>query len=130
METGKPIVPAPGERHSTLRDGRRLIWRCERLWELAAELEPFELALDEIAGLDQNCWFDEPPTLREVAQHAARIESADLDYPIILNADGSLMDGGHRVCRALLLGQDRIRAVRFERMPPPDQVVELDGGRG
>ena len=128
MGAGKPIVPAPGERHSTIRAGKRLVWSCERLWKLADELEPFELTLDEIEELDQNCWFDRPPTLREVAQHAARIEAADLDYPIILNSDGSLMDGGHRVCRALLLGKDRITAVRFERMPPPDEVIELEEG--
>ena len=90
------------ERHTSLRNGKRLVWYTEQLWALAAELPAFELSVTEVAELDQDCWFENrPPTLREVAKHCQRIVAADLRYPIILNADGSLMDGGHRLCKAL-----------------------------
>jgi hypothetical protein len=62
-----------------------------------------------------------------VARHCQRINAATFEYPIILNADGSLMDGGHRVCKALLEGRATIRAVRFEAMPDPDEIHELFG---
>ena len=111
------------EKHTTMRDGKRLLWYTERLWELAASLEPFEMALEDVAELDQNCWFPErEPTLRRIAEHSRRIRDADLGWPIILNADGSLMDGGHRVCKALLEGKTSILAVKFDSMPPPDEV--------
>jgi len=32
--------------------------------------------------------------MRAVAAHCARINAVDRSWPIILNADGSLMDGG------------------------------------
>jgi hypothetical protein len=55
---------------------------------------------------------------------AARINDADLSKPIILNADGSLMDGGHRLCKALLEGRQTILAVRFDVMPTPDEISD------
>ena len=111
-------------KHSVVRDGKRLIWYAERLWELARELEPFEIAIDDVAEMDQNCWFsDREPTVRRVAEHCRRIMKADLSHPIILNADGSLMDGGHRICKALLDDRSVVLAVRFDVMPEPDEIV-------
>lgn len=71
-----------------------------------------------------NCWFgpDLPPTCRAVAEHARRIQEARRDHPIILSADGGLMDGGHRVAQAWLAGDTRISAVRFAVDPEPDWV--------
>ena len=50
------------------------------------------------------------------------INDADLDYSIILSSDGRVMDGLHRVLKALILGQSHIRAVRFLTDPEPDFV--------
>ena len=49
-----------------------------------------------------------------MAEHARRIQEADLAYPIILSADGRLMDGGHRLAKAWLRGL-------FAGRPPPDR---------
>ena len=56
-----------------------------------------------------------------------RINEATLDHPVILNADGSLMDGGHRICKALLEGRKTVMAVQFETMPEPDEIGEVAG---
>jgi len=118
---------ATAEKQSTIRDGKRLVWYTERLWSEARTLKPFDIDLLSIRELDQDCWFAsgpfrKKPTLREVANHCQRINAANLEWPIILNADGSLMDGGHRVCKALLEGRSTIRAVQFAVMPDPDEV--------
>ena len=112
------------EKHSTIRDGKRLVWYTEKLWLKTRSLVPFEIELSSIRELDQDCWFGQgrKPTLREIAGHCKRINTATMEWPIILNADGSLMDGGHRVCKALLEGRRTIRAVRFDSMPDPDEV--------
>lgn len=112
------------EKHSTMKDGKRLVWYTERLWSQARALKPFEIDLSSIRELDQDCWFGagKKATLREVASHCQRINAANLEWPIILNVDGSLMDGGHRVCKALLNGDSTIRAVQFAVMPDPDEV--------
>ena len=118
------------ETHSTIRHGRRLVWYTERLWRLAESLPSFEIGVNEISELDRDCWFvGREPTLRRVAEHAGRIRDADLSRPIILNADGSLMDGGHRLCKALLLGMKTIKAVRFAVMPEPDETVSITDNR-
>ena len=119
-------MPSP-QKHSTIRDGRRLVWYTERLWSLSRALDAFDVPLSTIRELDQNCWFGtgREATLREVASHCGRINAADLEWPIILNADGSLMDGGHRVCKALLEGRRTVRAVQFAVMPDPDEVHPL-----
>jgi hypothetical protein len=49
---------------------------------------------------------------------------ADLAYPIILSAQGYLMNGGHRIAKAWLLGNQEISAVQFMVDPDPDYVLE------
>jgi hypothetical protein len=104
--------------------GGRGFWWTDRLWSLAVELRPFQVAIEDVAEFDMDCWFGEnsPPTCRAVAEHARRIERADLSVPIILSADGGLMDGGHRLAKAWLGGATHVSAVRFREDPPPDWV--------
>lgn len=109
------------DRHSQMVSGRRAYWMTKRLWELSDSLPVVEVAVADLAELDQDCWFDgQPATCRMVAEHARRIQDADLDHPIVLSADGGLMDGGHRVAKAWLAGHRTIRAVRFPEDPQPD----------
>jgi hypothetical protein len=55
-------------------------------------------------------------------EHLSLIEQADLAFPIILSSDGRVMDGMHRVAKALMRGDQVIEAVRFARDPAPDYV--------
>jgi len=111
------------ETHSHTVPGGRGHWLTEKLWAAAAGLPVFRIAITDIPEFDQDCWFrGRAPSLRQVAAHAARIQSADLGYPIILSADGRLMDGGHRIARAWIEGRAEIDAVRFEVDPPPEFI--------
>jgi hypothetical protein len=81
--------------------------------------------LSEIRELDETFWFDaegDEPTCRRVALHAKLMNETDLRHPIVLSQDGRVMDGMHRVCKALVEGKETIRAVRFEVDPKPDYV--------
>jgi hypothetical protein len=112
------------ETHSRDVAGVRQFWWTESLWAAADDLPVVSVPIADIVEFDQNCWFgDSPPTCREVAEHARRIEAADLSHPIILNAGGGLMDGGHRVARAWLDGRTEVDCVRFETDPAPDWTV-------
>jgi hypothetical protein len=105
-----------------------LAWDVDRLVELAADLKPTEVPLSDIRELDETFWYDygdSRPTCRSVALHAQLMQEADLSHPIILSRSGRVMDGMHRVCRALIEGRTTIPAVRFEEDPEPDYV-----GRG
>ena len=115
------------EKHSRIIDGNRVVWFTERLWELARGLPVRMVAIDDLPELDRDCWFGTAhlPTIRTVAEHARRIRDADLAFPVILAADGGLMDGGHRLAKAWLQGETEIRAVRFVVDPEPDQVIPI-----
>jgi len=115
------------QKHSRPTPTGRYFWYTERLWRLAADLPAKTVAIASIPEFDQNCWFSEqtPPTCRAVAGHVQRILDADLRYPIILSANGGLMDGGHRLAKAWLQGATEIQAVQFEEDPEPDYIVPL-----
>ncbi|QGN32645.1 hypothetical protein [Microlunatus sp. Gsoil 973] len=111
------------ERHSRAVPGGTAFYLTERLWELAADLPVVSVLIDSIPEFDEDCWFGgRPVTCRMVAMHAERIQKADLRYPVILSADGRLMDGGHRVAKSWLGGATTIDAVRFHVDPEPDYI--------
>jgi hypothetical protein len=117
------------ETHSHAVAGGRGHWWTDRLWVESAPLPVEDVPIDSIAEFDVDCWFHgTAPTCRQVAEHARRIDAADLAYPVILAADGRLMDGGHRIAKAYLLGQPTVRARRFVIDPDPDWVVPADSG--
>lgn len=102
-----------------------LAWDIRRLVELARDFPVEEIQLADIAELDEAHWYEhegDSPTCRSFLQHMQLIDEVDLSYPIILDRDGRVMDGMHRVCRAVREGIDSIPAVRFAANPEPDFV--------
>ena len=100
-------------------------WNVRRLVELSRDLAPERVALTAIRELDESYWGDEGPrrmTCREVVEHARLMLDCDLAFPVILSSDGRVMDGMHRICKALLEGRSEIEAVRFVEDPEPDYV--------
>jgi hypothetical protein len=96
-------------------------WDVDRLVALTKHLEPQLVPVASIRELDEPYW-GEPMTCRKVAEHARLINEADLGYPVILSSDGRVMDGMHRVLKALVRGETHIRIVRFITDPEPDFV--------
>lgn len=82
-------------------------WDVDRLIDMSASLVREELPVAAIWEVDTVYWFDETqkPSVRKVVEHVALIEDVDLSYPIILGPDGRVMDGMHRVARAILEGR-------------------------
>lgn len=58
-------------------------------------------------------------SLREMVTHMRAVHDANLQYPIIMDEDGDIMDGRHRIMKAMLTGQHTIKAVRFDENPSP-----------
>jgi hypothetical protein len=98
-------------------------WDVDRLIELSQDLPVIDVPLSSIDELDSNYWFGDgfgDPTVRSLVAHLRLVQEADLMFPIILGVDGRVMDGMHRVAKALLEGRSTIRAIRFEMHPEPD----------
>lgn len=100
-------------------------WDVDRLIELSRDLPVETVAVADIAEVDTDYWFGVGPyrsTVRAVAEHAALIREVETQWPIILANDGRVMDGMHRVARALMDGRATVDAVRFAETPSPDHV--------
>lgn len=94
------------------------VWSVIRLIALSQTLPVMEVPLRHL-----NLFYQYPPlTLREMAMHFRAVQEADLDYPVILDEDGELMDGRHRIIKALWLGLETIKAVRFDTNPSPCRI--------
>ena len=111
--------------HIRSSDRGNLIWDVDRLIQLSNDLPREQVSLSDIEELDEEYWFGgekDRATVRAVADHARLILETDLSYPIILCADGRVMDGMHRVAKAYLMGRESITAVQFNKTPEPDYV--------
>lgn len=97
-------------------------WDVDRLIELSRVLPVEMLVVAEIDEVDHVYWFNDQqtPTVRRVVEHARRILDVDPTHAIILGPDGRVMDGMHRIARAMLEGRELIPAVTFPVLPPPD----------
>ena len=112
--------------HLLVTEKGRYVWDVNQLIEYVKELPIIEVPLAEIAELDEAHWHEEggwkKPIARDIALHAKLIYESDLDYPIILHANGRVIDGMHRCCKALILGHKTIRAVKFAADPEPHYI--------
>ncbi len=106
------------------------IWDVDRLAALARGLPVRKVRLSALTDLDRVGWHGQPDnygrlTCREVADHGRRIYQADLARPILLSAEGHLLDGFHRICKAYLTGVEELPAIQFENTPEPDRLRPL-----
>ena len=97
-------------------------WDVHNLIQASVDLPVKDVPLDSITDVDTDFWFKfgPAPTVRRIIDHVRLIEEVDVSFPIILGADGRVMDGMHRVARAILEGRPAIRAVQFVTEPEPD----------
>lgn len=102
-----------------------LIWNVRNLVFALENAPVVNVQLSDIAELDEPYWFGatgDVPTCRHIAAHMKQIEECDLSFPIILCAEGRIMDGMHRVVRALNLEHETICAKQFQVTPKWDFV--------
>lgn len=100
-------------------------WDVDRLIALTRDLPVHEVPLESITELDTQYWMGadgSSPTVRILVRHMELVNEADLTYPVILGADGRVMDGMHRVAKSLLQGIPTVRVVQFVEQPAPDHV--------
>jgi hypothetical protein len=101
-------------------------WDVPALWELAEELPTYEIPLVGM-NLDIQPWDGVGVSFLDFCRHAALVQKADLDYPIILTPEGNIADGRHRLAKAILLGHTTVRIKRLKEMPVTDLFFDEDG---
>jgi len=119
---GKVIIKKVWDHISnqTTTDDKGNTWKSSDLVARAKDLPVKEIPMDhlslsfDIGGM----------RARKFVGHMKMILDADMSYPIILDEDGCVFDGRHRMARALLEGHTKIKTVRFEEDPPPTYIKE------
>lgn len=114
----EPFWDLSNQKVETFGDGD---WLISDLIEKAKGLTPFEIPLVHLnlRGMDVGC-----EDVVEFARHYKHVEAADLSYPIILDYKGTILDGRHRIIKALLEGRETITAVRFAEYVTPTYPPE------
>ena len=92
-------------------------WSVARLIQLSKDFPVMDVPLNHLC-----VWAKYDLTLRELAGHVKAVMDADLSFPIILDEDNEILDGRHRIIKAMLEGHKTIKAVRFEENPSPCRV--------
>jgi len=115
----KPVEHSDYQRQYCESDGEK--WSVLLLIEESKDLPAFDLPLMHMDLSD--IVFDQC-TPRQMAGHIKAVQNADLSKPIILCEDGSIMDGRHRVIKALVEGKPTVKAVRFDVTPEPCRVED------
>ena len=99
-------------------DGK--VWTVTNLIARAKDLEAFDLPLAAIYS-GSEVWTP-VGSAYGIAHHVRRALDVDTSFPIIMCQQGFIMDGWHRVLRALIDGKTTIKAVRFAETPPYDYL--------
>ena len=110
-------VSSPARLGESLR-----VWDVDRLLALSQDLPIEFVPVSSLSAADEVGWHGRPEnfgrlTTREVVEHLIRIRAADLSRPLLLSSEGWLMDGFHRLARALLDGVTELPARRFRKDP-------------
>lgn len=87
--------------------------------EMAKDLKVQTASIDAFAmDYSAPCSDD----LISFAQHMKQSLDADLSFPIILSPSGVIVDGRHRLIKALVEGKESLTFVRLEAMPSAEEI--------
>lgn len=120
MADYKPVQISPAKTFDNKYVCGKRVWLIPSLIERAKELDQFDLPLAAVY-VGSDVW-NPIESAYDLAGHVKRVLNANMDYPVILDAEGFIMDGWHRITKALVEGRATIRAVRFDETPPCDYV--------
>ncbi|MGB7341066.1 MAG: hypothetical protein WBC91_19375 [Phototrophicaceae bacterium] len=104
-------------------------WKASTLWALSDKMLIEHVALDSFDWENDNFQcnaLSEPPLWRDIGNQTKQILAADLQYPIIISAEGNIMDGMHRIMKSYVFGLPTIKAVRFDNNPEPDLILPIN----
>ena len=115
--------PEPGYVESD--ENNVYFWKARSLWEASEALPVEEVSLESFDWGNDNfrcASLSSPPLWRDIGDHLKQALAADLKYPIVIDAEGNVMDGMHRILKCYAFGLPTVKAVRFAQTPQPDLV--------
>lgn len=97
-------------------DGKK--WSVARLIKLAEDFPVYEVP---VFTFPTYFWpWEDDLNLDTFISHVNRVQSADLDIPLLISPSGGIIDGMHRLCKAVLEKKETIKVKYFKELPRPD----------
>jgi hypothetical protein len=91
------------------------------LIEASKDLDVFEIKVSDVfLNYESPC----DNYLQDFIKHVKQTNEANLDYPIILSPCNLILDGKHRLAKAIINDYEFIKAVRFKEMPDCGEYIE------
>jgi len=117
-------APAAADSWVSIHHGEEVwSWRLSTIWKLSQELPTIEKSLADLGIEGWTFWINgRTYPVAELPLDYPRLADANLQYPIIFSAGGTLLDGRHRAVRAWRKGWTTIRCVQFSSDPPPERI--------
>lgn len=102
-------------------------WNLKEIWHASKNLKIHQI---DPKKLWQNryskvfCWLEKDESINNeiFLEHFERVLNADLNYPIILSEEQYIMDGVHRLMKAIHLGYEKIPYVQFDKDPISEEL--------
>ena len=111
-------------RAQRVTDDEGNFWTVPDILDAARGLEVMDLPLIHLS-IDFNIGSMKA---RDFLSHMKNVMDSDLGYPIILDQDGCVFDGKHRVIKALYEERETIKAIRLDEDPSPTGKEKLSRG--
>lgn len=111
----------------TYTPSRGVYWSGNQGWNVTTlheEARKLPIQTMPVSAIDTSIKMWKCATHTDIIRHVIATMNADLSYPIILSEDGEIMDGWHRVTKAIATGVPTIKFVRFKENPAPDKYRE------
>tara|TARA_R110000772_G_scaffold125124_2_gene231799 strand:- start:359 stop:700 length:342 start_codon:yes stop_codon:yes gene_type:complete len=90
------------------------------LIEASKKLKVFKIKVSDIF-INYECPCNN--TLTDFIKHVKNVNEVTFEYPIILSPDNFILDGKHRVAKAIIENKKYIKAVRFKKMPDCKEYI-------
>jgi len=99
-------------------------WDVDLLIEKTRNFEIIQVSVNDVIQNNENHWYQstENPSVSAILKHMKLVNKSKLDFPIIIDSNGIVMDGMHRVGKAYLQNLHYINAVKFSVIPVPDFI--------
>ena len=97
-------------------DGKK--WSVARLIKLAEDFPVYEVP---VFTFPTYFWpWEDEQNLDTFISHVNRVQNSDLDIPLLISPSGGIIDGLHRLCKAVLEKKETIKVKYFKELPSPD----------
>lgn len=105
-------------------DGKVHIWDINKLIVNLKDIPIVQIPLNNIQELNENYWFSDNAniTTQDIIEHMKLVNETDLSFPILMCPDYLIMDGMHRVAKAVLENREYINAYVLSIMPQADYI--------